>query len=152
MLAVLVSAFHVLGLGIGLGAVVARGRAFHAIAAGDAGAARSALLADNYWAAAAFLWIATGLARLFGGIEKGFDFYLYNGFFWLKIGLFALILALELTPMTTLIGWRIALAKGNPIDTRRVALLARINGAEIALVVVIPFVAAAMARGLWLLA
>jgi putative membrane protein len=152
MLAALVSALHVLSLGIGLGAVFARGRAFRVIAAGDAAAARSALLADNYWAAAALLWVATGLARLFGGLEKGFDFYLYNGFFWLKIGLFGLILVLELVPMTTLIRWRIALSKGNPIDTGRVALLARINGVEIALVVVIPFVAAAMARGLWLLA
>jgi putative membrane protein len=150
--AAIVSALHVLSLGIGLGAVFARGRALRAITATDAAAARGVLLADNFWGLAALLWIATGLVRLFGGLEKGVDFYLFNGFFWVKMGLFALILVLEFTPMTTLIRWRIALGKGRPIDTRRVPLLVRINDAETAVVVVIPFAAAAMARGLWLVA
>ena len=151
MLAALLSALHVLGLGIGLSAVVARGRALRAISAGDTAATRAVLLADNFWGLAAFLWIATGLARAFGGLEKGADFYLFNGFFWVKMGLFGLILLCELTPMTTFIRWRMALGKGLPIDTSRLGLLVSLNNAEIALVLLIPFAAAAMARGLWLL-
>jgi putative membrane protein len=132
--------------------VYARGRALRAIARNDTQAVPRALLADSFWGVAALLWIVTGSVRLFGGLDKGFDFYLYNGFFWVKMGLFATILALEMAPMMTLIRWRGALRRGSPIDTGPAALLARINAAETALVVLIPFVAAAMARGLWLFA
>jgi putative membrane protein len=151
MLATLLSALHVLSLGVGLGAVFARGRALRAVAGGESGAARRVLFADTCWGLAALLWIATGLTRLFGELDKSLDFYLYNGFFWVKMGLFGLIFALEIAPMAAFIGWRIALRKGGPIDTRRVARFVRINDLETALVIAIPFVAAAMARGLWLL-
>ncbi|HJQ97851.1 MAG TPA: DUF2214 family protein, partial [Candidatus Polarisedimenticolaceae bacterium] len=70
------------------------------------------------------------------------------GFFRLKMGLFVTILLLEITPMLTLIRWR--LRKTEPIDPARAATLVRLNDAETALVIAIPFVAAAMARGLWL--
>ncbi|HEX9294999.1 MAG TPA: DUF2214 family protein [Polyangiaceae bacterium] len=151
MLAALFSALHVLSLGIGLGAVFARGRALRAVARGDAQAIGRVLLADNFWGVAALLWLATGLTRVFGQLDKGLAFYVYNGFFWTKMGLFLLILALEIVPMVALVRWRIALRKGQAPDTRRAAGFARISDVETALVVAIPFVAAAMARGLWLL-
>ena len=53
--------------------------------------------------------------------------------------------------MIAFIRWRIGLSRGRPPDTRRVPLFIRLNDAESALVIVIPFLAAAMARGLWLL-
>ena len=90
MLAALLSALHVLSLGIGLGAVFSRGLALRALAAGDERAVKRVLYSDNFWGIAALLWIVTGLTRLFLG-EKSIDFYLYNGFFWVKMGLFALI-------------------------------------------------------------
>jgi putative membrane protein len=152
VLAALVSALHLLALGVGLGAVFVRGRALRAVAAGTGSAVQSVLRADGVWGLAAALWLATGLGRLFGQLDKGLDFYLYNGLFWIKMGLFVLILALEITPLVTLVRWRIALGDGRPIDTARIGLLTRINDVEIALVVLIPFVAAAMARGLWLFA
>jgi putative membrane protein len=152
MLGAILSALHVLSLGIGLGAIVVRGQALTRVGAGDFAAAPSALAADAFWGVAALLWVSTGLMRAFGGIEKSADFYLDNGFFWIKMALFATILLLEIAPMATLIRWRVALRQGNPIDTRHVAALVRINHAETALVVVIPFAAAAMARGLWLIA
>ena len=149
--AALLSALHVLSLGIGLGAVFARGRALRRIAAEGPSAVRSAFLPDSLWGLAALLWIVTGLGRLFGGVEKSLDFYLYNGFFWLKMGMFASIFALEITPMLTLVRWRIAVRAGESLDTSKASLLARINTVELVLVVLIPFAAAAMARGLWLL-
>jgi putative membrane protein len=150
VLAAILSALHVLSLGVGLGAIFARGRALKSVLANGQSAVRSAFLPDALWGIAALLWIVTGMARLFGGIEKSLDFYLYNGFFWLKMGLFAAIFMLEIVPMLTLIRWRVAVKQGKPVDTGRAKLLVRINAVETALVVVIPFVAAAMVRGLWL--
>ena len=149
MLAAIMSGLHVLALGIGLGAVYARGRALRAVAGGS-GSAQSVLTADNFWGAAAGVWVASGLARLFGQLDRGLDFYVYNVFFWLKMALFASVLVLEITPMVAFLRWRAALKRGQAIDTRRVPLFIKINDAETALVLVIPFVAAAMARGLWL--
>lgn len=148
--AALLSALHVLSLGIGLGAVFARGRALRRIAAEGTAAVRSAFLPDSLWGIAALLWIVTGLGRLFGGVEKSLDFYLYNGFFWLKMAMFTSVFALEIVPMLTLVRWRIAVRAGDSVDTGKAALLARINTVELVLVVLIPFAAAAMARGLWL--
>jgi putative membrane protein len=151
MWAAMISALHVLALGMGLGGVFARGRALRAVAGGDTSAVARVLFADNFWGIAALLWLATGLTRAFGGIEKGADFYLYNGFFWVKMGLFTTVLALEIAPMVALIRWRIALGKGATPDTTRAATFVRLNDAETAVMVAIPFAAAATARGLWLL-
>lgn len=49
MLAMLLSALHVLSLGGGFGAVFARGRALRAVAGGESGAARRVLFADTCW-------------------------------------------------------------------------------------------------------
>lgn len=152
MLAAMVSALHVLGLGLGLGAVFARGVSLRALDRGDAQALRRVLFADGFWGVAAALWIVTGGARLFGQTDKGIDFYLYNGFFWVKMGLFGSVFALELLPMATCMRWRSALRAGAAPDTRRAGLLVRLNDAETVLVMAIPFVAAMMARGLWLFA
>jgi putative membrane protein len=152
VLAALLSALHVLTLGVGLGAVFARGRALRAVAGGDRSAVGRVLAADNLWGIAAFSWIVTGFGRLFSGTDKALDFYVYNGFFWLKMGLFALVFVLEIGPMVTFIRWRIARGRGVAPDLSRAALFAQISHAEMALVVLIPFAAAAMARGLWLFA
>jgi putative membrane protein len=152
MLAAIVSALHVLSLGVGLGAVFARGRALRAVRTEGARAVDRVFAADSLWGLAAFAWIATGLTRLFAGTDKPLDFYLYNGFFWLKMALFGLVFALEIAPMVTFIRWRVALRKGASIDTSRAALFVRTNDLQTALVVAIPFAAAAMARGLWLFA
>jgi putative membrane protein len=150
MLAAAVSALHVLALGIGLGAVWVRGRALRALAAGGTDVDR-VLGADNAWGAAAMLWLATGLGRVFGELDKGTDFYLYNGMFWVKMALFGAVFLIELVPMITFIRWRIAKGKKLPIDTSSAGRLARLNTIEVALVLVIPFVAAMMVRAVWLL-
>ncbi len=133
------SAVHVLAIGIGLGGIVLRARA----------ATRrdlpTVLIADAAWGVAAALWLITGLVRAFGGLEKGSDYYLHNTAFWIKIGLFVSVWLLELIPMITLIRWR--MGRGTVGDPATLDRIAQISWIETAIVVAIPFVAAAMARG-----
>ncbi len=81
----LLAAFHLLALGVGLGAVWARGRGLQAPL--DVSGLRRVFSADTWWGVAAFLWIGTGLVRAFGGFEKGSFYYLHNYLFWAKMGL-----------------------------------------------------------------
>ena len=141
----LMSALHLLALGLGLPSVVLRGAALRG--ALDAAAQRRVLLADTFWGVAALLWIATGLLRAFGGLEKGSDFYLASPLFWTKMGLLGAVLLLELWPMATFIGWRIALAKRRGADTRHARALYAVNLVQIGLVVAMVFTASLMARG-----
>lgn len=106
----IVSALHVLALAIGLPAIFLRGRALRAPL--DAAGLGRLFAADNVWGLAALLWIVTGALRAFGGLEKGTPFYLHARLFWLKLGLFALVVALELWPMITFIRWRIEQRRG----------------------------------------
>ena len=147
VVAALLSAIHVLTLGLGLGSVYMRGRAL----AGrlDEEGWKRLLAADAAWGAAAGLWIASGLGRVFyGGREPGF--YWRNGFFWVKLALFGAVFVLELAPMITFIRVRGARSKGSPLPKFSVQAYRRINAVELGLVVTIVFAAAFMARGAWL--
>ena len=147
------SALHVLALALGFGAVFARGLRLRDLRKEPANAValRRLFQADNAWGIAALLWIATGLARAFGHLEKQPDFYLRNGFFWVKMGLFALVFALEIRPMMTFMRWRRERARGRePVAGTNLDALITLNNAEVVIVVVIPFTAALMARGAWL--
>jgi hypothetical protein len=86
--------------------------------------------------------------RAFGGLESGTAYYPASHTFWLKMGLLGLILLLEIWPMVTLVRWRVALARGQAIDTRPAATFGLISYAQAALVVAMVFAATAMARGL----
>jgi putative membrane protein len=138
------SALHLLALAAGAPAIVLRGRALKG-PMDDAHVAR-ATAADNFWGMAGLLWIATGLMRAFGGFEKGAAYYLHNPLFHAKLGLVALLLLLEIYPAATLIRWRLARARGAPVDTSSARTLFVINHVQVALVGVIVFVAAFMAR------
>ena len=76
----------------------------------------------------------------FGGKTPGF--YWQNGFFWVKLALFALVFALELGPMATFARVRSARKRGAALPPFSVPALRRINSIEIALVVTIVFAAA----------
>ncbi|HSB63463.1 MAG TPA: DUF2214 family protein [Thermoanaerobaculia bacterium] len=148
----LVSGLHVVALPLGFASLFLRGMRLRELrrTRGDAGTRAALLSADNVWGLAALLWIATGLARVFAG-EKTPDFYLRNGFFWVKMGIFLVVFALEIQPMVTFIRWRIAkeraaeLVASAPLDR-----LITLNDVETVLVLVIPFAAALMTRGAWL--
>jgi putative membrane protein len=104
--------------------------------------------ADSWWGIAALLWLVTGSIRAFGSLEKGSAYYLHNHFFLAKMGLLGLILALEVSPMVTLIRWRIQLARGQQPDTAAAPRFARISMLQAVLVVLMVLAATAMARGL----
>jgi putative membrane protein len=146
VISAVVSSLHLLALAIGLPAVFLRGRALKG--ALDAEGLRRLMAADSAWGIAAVLWIVTGLLRAFGGLEKGTEFYLRSPLFWVKMALFLLILLLEIRPMVTFIGWRSQLGRGLPVDTAGARRLYTLNHIELALVVVMVFVASMMARGI----
>jgi putative membrane protein len=147
IVAACLSAIHVLALALGLGSVFVRGRALAGVL--DETGWRRLLAADSAWGGAAGLWLVSGLGRVFfGGKETAF--YWRNGFFWVKMLLFAIVFVLELAPMMTFIRVRAARRSDQPLPRFPLEVYRRINSVEIALVVTIVFVAAFMARGAWL--
>ena len=140
------AAVHLLAFALGFWAVLARGTAFRRLVDG-VGQARSVLVADNIWGISALVLLVTGGMRAFGGYEKGADYYLHQPLFHLKMTLFVLILLLEVAPMVTLIKWRVALARGAVINSRRAKLFARISHIEALLVLLMVVAATGMARG-----
>jgi putative membrane protein len=137
---------HLLGLGIGLGAVWARARALRGTL--DTAGLRRVFHADGWWGVAAAIWIGTGLVRMIGGLEKGMDYYLRNHVFWSKMALLLVILVLEIGPAVTLARWRVQLARGLQPDTGRAERFARISYLEAILVLLMVLAATAMARGI----
>jgi putative membrane protein len=149
MLRITLAALHLLALGLGLGAVISRGSALRESASNAA--LRRAFRSDGLWGLAALLWLSTGLWRWFAGIEKPSGYYMTNPVFHTKLGLFLLIVALELWPAMTLMRWRRSFAAGESAERlmnsgagRRIAVISHI---EALLVVAIVFLAVAMARG-----
>jgi putative membrane protein len=145
VMSAVVSALHVLAIVLALASVFVRGRALRG-RLDDAGLKRL-FAADGVWALAALLLIATGLARAFGGLEKGSDFYLRSHLFWTKMTLFGAIVALEIWPMVTFIRWRGMRRRGAAPDTRAARALYTVNHVQMALAGVMVFVASFMARG-----
>lgn len=141
----LLAAVHLIALVVGSVAVVTRARAFSSPL--DAPGLKRLFAADSRWGLAAVLWISTGLWRLFASTEKPTAFYLESSAFWVKMGLLGLILLLELVPMIALVRWRIALRRGESLDTSRAGVYAAISRAQIVLVVLMVLAATAMARG-----
>jgi len=142
----LVSSLHLLALGIGLGSVYVRGQALRGTL--DTAGLRRVFIADGFWGLAGGLWIVTGLWRVLGGQEKGSQYYLHNGFFQAKMTLLALVLLLELFPMLGLIRWRVQRGKGQPLELASAGKYAAISYVQVALVLVMVFLATGMARGL----
>jgi putative membrane protein len=141
----LLAGLHLTALGLGLGAVWVRGRALSSRL--DERGLRSVFLADMWWGIAAFLWIGTGLWRLLAGLEKNTAYYFQNHLFLTKMGLLAVILILEVWPMVTLIKWRRQVMGGGLPVTSIAPALARISFAQAVLVILMVFLASAMARG-----
>jgi putative membrane protein len=140
---------HLLALGIGLGAIFVRARAANRLRT-SAESLRATLAADSFWALAAALWISTGLWRWLSSIEKSQAYYNTNHIFFAKLGFLGLVLALEIWPMLTLIGWRRRTVRGgnDPAElARKGRLIARISDVQMLLVVAMVVCAVMMARG-----
>ncbi len=141
----LVATLHLLVLPLGLGAIFTRARGLAGVRQNHA--LGRVFAADNLWGIAAVLWIATGLWRAFGGLEKGTAYYLHDHAFVVKMGLLIVILLLEIWPMSTVIRWRIHARRGSAVDVRVAPLLARVSYAQAGLVILMVFAATAVARG-----
>ena len=144
-LGAVVAALHCLALALGLPAIWQRARLLRGPL--DPGRLRSIFMADTVWGIAAVLWLITGALRAFGGLEKGAGFYLGSWLFYLKLGLVALVFALEVLPMVGLIRWRIALTRGGEADLRGAPLYRSLSFVQCFVVIAIVFVASFMARG-----
>jgi putative membrane protein len=141
----LFAAVHLLALGIGLGAVWSRARAFRGPL--DVMGLKRVFYADTWWGIAAILWIGTGLVRAFGGLEKGSQYYIHNYLFQAKMTGLVIILLLEIAPMLALIRWRRQVARGVEPDTHSARKYATISTIEACLIVLMLLAATAMARG-----
>ena len=109
---------------------------------------RLAASLDRGYGASAVLLLGVGFGRVYWG-AKGSSFYLLNPLFWTKIALFAIVAVLSIPPTLQLIRWTKqthSYQEFLPSDeeVRRIQWWLR---AEMIVVVFIPFLAAAMARG-----
>ncbi|HEX5418567.1 MAG TPA: DUF2214 family protein [Gammaproteobacteria bacterium] len=141
----ILATLHLIALGIGLGAIFARGYVLRRMT--EARALRTVFLADSFWALAGVLWLTTGLLRAFGGFEKGSDYYVHSSSFWIKMALFVTVVALEIWPVMTLFQWRLQGLDFMP-KLSAVRGMAWISYIQALLVVLIVLAATAMARGL----
>jgi putative membrane protein len=142
----LIAFLHLLGVVLAIPAVLARG-VFLRRGLDDARAKRAALLLDGWWGLSALIVFPSGLYRVFT-LGKGVAFYLNNPFFIAKMTLFGVVFALEVWPMIELIRERIVERKGHTILTpTKVRAIAGISFAQSALLIVVLFCAAMMARG-----
>jgi putative membrane protein len=154
VLQVVLAVVHLLALAVGLPSVLLRAgalrRATQDNSHGDA--LQRAFAADTLWGVSALLWIGSGLWRYLAGTEKSTEYYNRNHFFLAKMTLLAAILLLELWPMVKLVRARKALRRGASAEAVLTPAVARRIGAvsyvQAALIVLMVFFAAAMARGL----
>lgn len=143
----LIATLHLLALPLGLGGVWTRGSALSGVP--DGMALRRAFAASTAWGAAVLVWILTGAWRAFGGLEKGAAYYLSQPTFHLKLGLVVIVVFLEFWPMATLIRWHFEQTRGETVDVAAAPAIALISRVQAAIVLVIIFVATAIARGMF---
>jgi putative membrane protein len=158
MLRLTLAWLHLVALGIGLWAVLARGEALKQAARELPGtdALRRAFKADAHWGAAGVLWLVTGLWRYVESTEKSTAYYNANHIFLTKMALFVLLVAVEMPTAISLTRWRrVPAPTGGPqtrpgtagIDAAKARKMARISYLQGAIVIVMVFAAVAMARG-----
>lgn len=114
----------------------------------DLSRARSLMITDLAYGICAVLVLATGIARVlwFG---KGAAYYMCNSLFHAKVGLFVLVGLLSILPTVVFIKWRSAVKAGQvpKPSARQVRLVTWSIRLELLALLVIPLLAALMARG-----
>jgi len=110
--------------------------------------ARSLVRIDMAYGIAAGLVLATGAARVmwFG---KGLDYYLHNSVFHAKFGLFIVVGLLSAIPTVVILRWRLALKNGEvpQVSAKQAMLVTMVIRLELLGLLVLPLLAALMARG-----
>ena len=100
---------------------------------------------------ALFMVLVVGFSRVFFGL-KGWEFYIYNWAFWVKIGAFVAVGLLSIVPTARIVRWHQA-ARTDPayeVPAAEVAHARRFVRAQGMVFVLIPIFAAVMARGIGL--
>lgn len=149
MTAVILSWFHFLSI-MGLAAaLVAQHLMF--TPRPDAATAKRLTRVDLVYGVSALAVLLSGLGRVFYS-GKGAAFYLANGVFHAKVGLFVVAALISIYPTIKLLAWRKALAGGgtpgmSDADGRRVLMAIRL---QLVLIVVLPLLGVLMARGIGL--
>jgi putative membrane protein len=99
---------------------------------------------DAAYGACAVLVILIGIGRMFFGL-KGWEFYVYNPAFWLKMAAFATVGLLSIGPTRSILRWRRAgLAHVPELEITAVRRWLKLEAGVFVLILVF---AAAMARG-----
>ncbi|WP_172143612.1 MULTISPECIES: DUF2214 family protein [Pseudomonas] len=110
--------------------------------------ARSLIRIDIAYALSAGLVLASGAARLLW-YGKGLAYYLHNSLFHAKLGLFILIALLSILPTLVFLNWRNDLRAGQvpQVSARLGTLVIMTIRLELLLLLILPLLAALMARG-----
>jgi putative membrane protein len=106
---------------------------------------------DGAYGGLAALIVVVGVSRVIWG-DAGWEFYVFNWTFWVKMALFVAVGLLSIRPTLTILRWRSA-AKGDPafaVPADAVADIRKFYLAQFALLALIPIFAALMARGIGL--
>jgi putative membrane protein len=98
---------------------------------------------DTMYGAAAVLLLIVGFCRAIFA-AKGWPYYSHNSWFWTKLVTFVVISLLSIPPTLALLRWRRA---GASPDATAVRAVRRLFHYELALFLLLPLFAAAMARG-----
>ena len=114
--------------------------------------ARSLMRIDIAYALSAGLVLASGAARLVW-YGKGPAYYLHNSLFHAKLGLFILIALLSILPTLVFLNWRNDLRAGQvpQVSARLGTLVIMTIRLELLLLLILPLLAALMARGFWVI-
>src|SRR6218665_1924738 len=114
----------------------------------DLARARSLVRIDMAYGATAGLVLVTGGARVLW-YGKGLEYYLNNSVFHAKFGLFILIGLLSVVPTLAFLGWRKALKAGEVprVSDQQARLVMLVIRIELLGLLVLPLLAALMARG-----
>lgn len=110
--------------------------------------ARRLIMVDMAYGLCAGLVLVTGLARVIW-YGKGLDYYLGNGLFHAKVGLFILVGLISVVPTFVFINWRNSLKAGQvpQVSAGKARLVIMVIRLELLLLLIIPLLATLMARG-----
>jgi putative membrane protein len=104
---------------------------------------------DQAFGGVALAVIVVGILRVFFGL-KGWEFYVYNLSFWLKMAAFLTVGLLSIQPTLPILGWRRQAERATGlyvVPDNEITLARRMIRWEAMVFLLIPFFAAIMARG-----